>query len=85
MNHKLSLRKFQKLELMLLTLRKLGLALDMTIVWEKKPQLTINMLGNFEFTNPQEVYGVVISFWADDFREVSSRFHISEEVDDGCS
>ena len=80
MRTKMSADKFLKLEQLLVALRKLGLANNMTIVWEKKPQLVINTLGNFEFTSPQEVYGVVISFWADDFKEVSkSGFYISEE------
>lgn len=78
MKHKLSLLKFKDLEAMLLVLRKLRLAENMTIVWEKKPQLTINQLGNFEFTNPEEVYGVIVTFWASDWKEYSkTRFCIS--------
>ena len=82
MIRKISLTKYEQLEGLMLMLRKIGLVDNMTIVWEKRPQLTINQLGNFEFTNPEEVYGVVISFWADDFKEISkTRFCILEDED----
>jgi hypothetical protein len=46
-------------------MRQMGLLAPASymVLWEKKPRLTINRLGNFEFENPQEVYGAVLTFW----------------------
>ena len=54
------------------------------VTWERKPKLTINRLGNFEFQNPQEVYGVVLTFW-DDVGNVmcNRRFVLAERFEDG--
>ena len=54
------------------------------VTWEKKPRLTINSLGNFEFQNPQEIYGVVVTFW-DDMSNVvcNRRFVLAERFEDG--
>ncbi len=57
---------------------------DYMVTWEKRPQLIINKLGNFEFQNPEEVYGCVITFWdmKDEMvmKEISkSRFNIGEK------
>lgn len=76
-----SLSEFTSLQKMLNMLRTLGLldTYDYIVVWEQKPVLTINHLGNFEFDNPQEVYGCVITFWNKDGKEVSkTRFKIKE-------
>jgi hypothetical protein len=53
------------------------------VTWEKKPRLTINRMGNFEFENPQEVYGVVLTFW-DEMNDVvcNRRFVLTERFDD---
>lgn len=53
------------------------------VTWEKKPRLTINRLGNFEFENPQEVYGVVLTFWDENNNIVCNRrFVLAERFDD---
>lgn len=57
--------------------------LDYLVVWEKRPKLTINKLGNFEFVNPQEVYGAVLSFWNGRGERVGeARFMLVERFDD---
>jgi hypothetical protein len=53
------------------------------VTWEKRPRLTINRLGNFEFENPQEVYGVVITFWDGVGNVVCNRrFVLAERFDE---
>lgn len=53
------------------------------VTWEKKPRLTINRLGNFEFQNPQQVYGVMLTFWDDMNNTVCNRkFVLSEKFQD---
>jgi hypothetical protein len=57
--------------------------MDYLVVWEKRPKLTLNRLGNFEFVNPQEVYGASLSFWDDAGRVVATRrFTLVERFDD---
>lgn len=57
--------------------------LDYMVVWEKKPKLTINKLGNFEFENPQEVYGARLTFWDSSGKNLGSRrFTLTERFDD---
>ena len=53
------------------------------VTWEKKPRLTINRFGNFEFTNTQEVYGVIVTFW-DEWNNVicNRRFVLAERFQD---
>lgn len=63
----ISLSNFNVLISMLNTVKEIGLlGSDFAVVWEKKPKLTMNKLGHFEFDNPQEVYGVVLTIWDDD-------------------
>ena len=40
---------------------------DFMITWEKRPAMIINRLGDFEFENPEEVYGCKIEFWDSDY------------------
>jgi len=63
MQKDISLKEFESIECLLLMLGTLGLADDYTIQWEQRPKLIINQLGDFEFENPQETYGCVITFW----------------------
>jgi hypothetical protein len=61
----ISLSEFNVLMQVLETFRRVDLLepASFIVTWEKRPKLTINRLGNFEFENPQEVYGVVLTFW----------------------
>jgi hypothetical protein len=82
----ISLSDFYALMEMLDTLRGLDLLepASYIVTWEKKPRLTINRLGNFEFTNPQEVYGVVLTFWNEYGNVVCNRrFVLAERFEDG--
>jgi hypothetical protein len=76
-----SLTEFTSLQRMLNTLRTLGLleGCDYMVTWEQKPLLIINQLGDFEFENPRNIYGCVITFWDEDGKEVSkTKFTIGE-------
>jgi hypothetical protein len=82
----ISLSDFYALMEMLDSLRGLDLLepASYIVTWEKKPRLTINRLGNFEFTNPQEVYGVVLTFWNEYGNVVCNRrFVLAERFEDG--
>lgn len=65
MRKNISLNEFHSMLGVINILRKLGLIdpFEYTVTWEKKPQLVINELGEFEFENPEELYGCVITFW----------------------
>ena len=82
----ISLDDFQALIMLLDFMRELELLepASYIVTWEKRPKLTINRLGNFEFQNPQEVYGVVLTFW-DDMNNVvcNRRFVLAERFEDG--
>jgi len=81
----IGLNDFECMMLLLETIRSLDLmcGIDFMVVWEKKPRLTINRLGNFEFANPQEVYGAALSFWDEAGCCVGSRrFTLMERFDD---
>ena len=82
----ISLDDFYALMEMVDTLRTMGFLKPASyiVTWEKKPKLTINRLGNFEFQNPQEVYGAVLTFW-DDMSNVicNRRFVLAERFEDG--
>ena len=82
----ISLDDFQGLIMLLDFMRELELLepASYIVTWEKRPKLTINRLGNFEFQNPQEVYGVVLTFW-DDMNNVvcNRRFVLAERFEDG--
>jgi hypothetical protein len=57
--------------------------LEYLVIWEKRPKLTLNRLGNFEFVNPQEVYGARLTFWDEAGKSVSTRkFVLVERFDD---
>lgn len=36
---------------------------DFVQIWEKRPQVIINRLGDFELENPEEIYGVIIEYY----------------------
>lgn len=77
-----SLKEFTSISKMLNTLRTIGLTegYNYIIIWEQKPKLTINGMGEFEFENPQEVYGCVITFWDAEGLQVSrTKFTIAED------
>ena len=82
----ISLDDFQAVMMLLDFMRSLGLLepASYIVTWEKRPKLTINRLGNFEFQNPQEIYGVVVTFW-DDMSNVvcNRRFVLAERFEDG--
>lgn len=82
----ISLDDFQALIMLLDFMRSLELLepASYIVTWEKRPKLTINRLGNFEFQNPQEVYGVVLTFW-DEMNNVvcNRRFVLAERFEDG--
>jgi len=81
----ISLSDFNALMQVLEMLRRIELLepASFIVTWEKKPRLTINRMGNFEFENPQEVYGVVLTFW-DEMNDVvcNRRFVLTERFDD---
>ena len=81
----ISLNSFQAFINLLDMMVRLGLLepASFIVTWEKKPRLTLNRLGGFEFENPQEVYGMVITFW-DEFSNVicNKRFMLAEKFDD---
>ena len=63
----ISLKEFNDIIGMLHMLKNIGLLddVDFVVTWMKKPQLTINAMGDFEFENPQEVYGCIVEFWTE--------------------
>lgn len=81
MRRYISLSEFDTLMQVLETLRRVDLLkpASFIVTWEKKPRLTINRLGNFEFENPQEVYGAIVTFWDDMNNEICSRRFILAE------
>jgi hypothetical protein len=82
----INLDDFQAVMMLLDFMRSLELLepASYIVTWEKRPKLTINRLGNFEFQNPQEVYGVVLTFW-DEMSNVvcNRRFVLAERFEDG--
>ncbi len=81
MRKNISLDEFIKIQHLLAMLRNIGLlgAIDFGIIWEKKPQLIINRNGEFEFENPQELYGAIITFWDAEGKIISkTRFSVGE-------
>lgn len=81
----INLSDFNVLMELLDSMRQIGLLAPASymVLWEKKPRLTINRLGNFEFENPQEVYGAVLTFW-DDRNKVTQqkRFVLTDKFED---
>jgi hypothetical protein len=85
MRRLISLDNFESMMRMLAVMKDLGIldGVEYLVIWEKKPRLTLNRLGNFEFQNPQEVYGVTLNFWDEDGRRLGSRrFVLAERFDD---
>lgn len=68
----MSVESFMVLIKMLSALKSMGVLYPASflVLWERRPKLTINGLGNFEFDNPQDVYGAVIRFWDKDSGDV---------------
>jgi hypothetical protein len=82
MSKNVSLDEFNSIVGLLQFLKSLNLLdpVDYMVTWEKKPQLIINKLGNFEFENPEEVYGCMITFWNDEGLAVSKqRYYIKDK------
>ena len=85
MRRLISLDNFESMMRMLAVMKDLGIldGVEYLVIWEKKPRLTLNRLGNFEFQNPQEVYGVTLNFWDEGDRRLGSRrFVLAERFDD---
>lgn len=85
MRKPISLDSFDAVMRLLSVLNSLSVLddLEYLVVWEKRPKLTLNRLGNFEFANPQEVYGAVLSFWNERGERVGeARFVLVERFDD---
>ena len=81
----INLSDFNVLMELLDSMRQMGLLAPASymVTWEKKPRLTINRLGNFEFENPQEVYGAVLTFWDNRNKVVcSKRFTLADRFED---
>ena len=81
----ISLDEFRALIMLLDFMRSMNLIepASYVVTWEKRPRLTINRLGSFEFQNPQEVYGVVLTFWNDMNNVVCNRrFVLAERFED---
>ena len=76
---KISVQSFMVLISMLTALRNMGLLgpASFMVLWERRPKLTINNLGSFEFDNPQDVYGAVIRFWDTESGDVISKVRFS--------
>lgn len=77
----ITLDEFELMLSLLGTISTIGLLepYDYMVTWEKRPQLLINKLGDFEFQKPEEVYGCVITFWSEDGSIISKRrFFIGE-------
>lgn len=65
MRKHISLAELNSLIFLLNMLKHIGLLeqKDFMVTWEQRPKMILNQLGNFEFENPQEVYGCKIEFW----------------------
>lgn len=77
----LTLKEFELIQSMLHTLKNIKLldTIEFSITWEKRPVLIINRLGEFEFENPQEVYGCCITFFDEWGYEISRiRYGVGE-------
>jgi hypothetical protein len=85
MRTSINLSDFNVLMNLLDSMRQMGLLAPASymVLWEKKPRLTINRLGNFEFENPQEVYGAVLTFWDGRNKVIcSKRFTLTDRFED---
>jgi hypothetical protein len=82
MRKNISLNEFEYIIKVISLLRKIGVlgTIDYVVTWEQKPKLIVNPWGNFEFENPQETYGCILSFWDEEGKVISTRrFKIKEE------
>ena len=81
----ISLDQYQSIYQLFNTLITIGLLepYNVTMTWEKKSgtRSTIMALGDFELTNPEEVYAFIITFFdKDGFKEISkTRLCIRQE------
>ena len=85
MRRYINLSDFNAMIKMLEACQKVGLLepASFMVTWEKRPRLTLNRLGNFEFENPQDVYSVELTVW-DEMNNVvcNRRFVLAERFYD---